>query len=158
MENKMAKVENINVTLDKLANYTVTTHNDVTGQVANDFFTTDVARTLVNVPIYAAKNKRAYCETLLANVMANTIYDEDQKIAHTQTAQYYQAKERFERLSPKIEREAIVFDHIADSYKAWFKEFTGQDYDLPRSGAAKPAISKADQKLMDAIKERVAAA
>lgn len=51
----MAKVENINVTLDKLANYTVTTHNDVTGQVANDWFISDVARTIVKVPMYAAK-------------------------------------------------------------------------------------------------------
>lgn len=154
----MAKVENINVTLDKLANYTVTLHNDITGQVANDFFTTEVARTIVNIPIYAAKNKRSYCDTLLATVMAHTIYDEDQKIAHTQTAQYYQAKERFERLSPKIEREAIVYDHLADEYKAWFEAYTGQNYDEQKSGASKPAISKADQKLMDAIKERVAAA
>ena len=91
----MAKVENINVTLDKLANYTVTTHNDITGQVANDKFITDVARTLVNVPIYAARNKRSYIEKMYADMMAKVVFDNNDKVATVQSDDYYKLKDRY---------------------------------------------------------------
>jgi len=156
----MAKVENINVTLDKLANYTVTTHNDVTGQVANDYFTTDVARTLVNVPIYAAKNKRSYIDKLHAEMMACVAYDSDGVVLNDQDQgkEYQQAKEKYERLAPRIELEAIAFDHVADQYKAWYKDYTGQDYDAPKAPSTTRKLSKQEQAAMKAIEARRVAA
>jgi len=158
MENKMAKVENINVMLDKLANYTVTTHNDVTGQVANDKFITDVARTLTNVPIYAARNKRSYIEKMYAEMMAYVSYDNNDKIATVQSDKYYQAKDRYEYLAPKLDDEAIAFDHVADVYKAWFTEYTGQDYDAPTTSKPKQLNKEQQNKLAAIEARRVAAA
>ena len=156
----MAKVENINVTLDKLANYTVTTHNDVTGQVANDFFTTEVARTLVNVPMYAAKNKRAYIDKMHADMMACVAFDSDGTVLgdQDQSADYIRFKEKYERLAPRIELEAIAFDHVADQYKAWFKDYTGQDYDEPKTPSTTRKLSKQEQAAMKAIEARRVAA
>ena len=154
----MAKVENINVTLDKLANYSVTTHNDVTGQVANDYFITDVARTLVNVPIYAAKNKRSYIDKLHAEMMAYATFDEDGTVLENQSREYFNAKDKYERLAAKIELEAIAFDHVADQYRAWFKEYTGQDYDAPKAPSTTRKLSKQEQAAMKAIEARRVAA
>ncbi len=154
----MAKVENINVTLDKLANYTVTTHNDVTGQVANDYFITDVARTLVNVPIYAAKNKRAYIDKLHADMMAYVTFDEDGTVLENQSREYFNAKDKYERLAAKIELEAIAFDHVAEQYKAWYKDYTGQDYDEPKTPSTTRKLSKQEQAAMKAIEARRVAA
>lgn len=154
----MAKVENINVTLDKLANYTVTTHNDVTGQVANDYFITDVARTLVNVPIYAARNKRSYIDKLHAEMMAYATFDEDGTVLENQSKEYFNAKDKYERLAPRIELEAIAFDHVADQYKAWFKDYTGQDYDEPKTPSTTRKLSKQEQAAMKAIEARRVAA
>ena len=154
----MAKVENINVTLDKLANYTVTTHNDITGQVANDKFITDVARTLVNVPIYAARNKRSYIEKMYADMMAKVVFDNNDKVATVQSDDYYKLKDRYEYLAPVLDDEAIVFDHIADVYKAWFTEYTGQDYDAPTTSKPKQLSKEKQDKLADIEARRVAAA
>lgn len=153
----MAKVENINVTLDKLANYSVTIHNDTTGQVANDRFITDVARTIVNVPIYAAKNKRSYIEKMYADMMAYVSYDNNDKVASVQSDKYYQAKERYEYLAPILDDEAIAFDHIAETYKAWFKEYTGQDY-LESTRNQPKQLSKEKQAKLAAIEARRVAA
>ena len=154
----MAKVENINVTLDKLANYSVTTHNDVTGQVANDYFITDVARTLVNVPIYAAKNKRDYIDKLYANMMAYVTFDEDGTVLENQSREYFNAKDKYERLAAKIELEAIAFDHVAEQYKTWFAAYTGQDYDEPKTSSTTRKLSKQEQAAMKAIEARRVAA
>lgn len=156
----MAKVENINVTLDKLANYTVTTHNDVTGQIANDWFISDVARTIVKVPMYAAKNKRAYIDKMHADMMACVAFDSDGTVLgdQDQSADYIRFKEKYERLAPKIELEAIAFDHVFDEYKAWFLEYTGQNYDLPQKSSTTRKLSKQEQAAMKAIEARRVAA
>jgi len=154
----MAKVENINVTLDKLANYSVTLHNEWTGQVANDYFITDVARTLVNVPIYAAKNKRDYIDKLYANMMSYVTFDEDGTVLENQSREYFNAKDKYERLAAKIELEAIAFDHVASHYKAWYKEYTGRDYDEPKTPSTTRKLSKQEQAAMKAIEARRVAA
>lgn len=93
-------------------------------------------------------------------MMACVAFDSDGTVLgdQDQSADYIRFKEKYERLAPKIELEAIAFDHVFDEYKAWFLEYTGQNYDLPQKSSTTRKLSKQEQAAMKAIEARRVAA
>ena len=143
--------------LNTLADATIQTITDTTGNQPNDYAVRDVARSIATKPYYDAQRKRKYVDGLFANIAASTVYEQgtNQPLSDSeQPKQYHDAKQRYEILAPRIEMEAMAFDAMFEMHKAWYLEYTGQDLDT--SGAKAPAnkLTKAQQAALKAIEKR----
>lgn len=145
-------------TLNTLADLIVDNYTTEVGDQPNDYFITDVARSITRMPFYSAKNKRDYIETLYGNIRSTTCYEEgtDQPLPdNEQPKAFHDAQDKYNRLAPKLEVEAMSFDALGKFYVKWFEQYTGQEF-VMNNGPARPAnkLTKQQQAALKAIEAR----
>ena len=154
----MAKTTNIQSTLNALADAYVENYRNTVGDAPNDYFITDVARSLTKIPAWSAAQKRQYIDNLWAEVDRHATFDTKGKDNPAKSKQYYDAKAKYERLAPRIELEAMALDAVFEQHKAWFESYTGQEFTLNTKSQPARKLSKQEQAAMKAIEARRVAA
>lgn len=151
----MALDKDINKALDKLANLIVENYKVSVGDEPTDFFVQDMAKSIVKMPIWGAQSKRKYIDKLFADMESQLAYDSEGRDNPTRYNQeYYKAKNRYESLAPRLEQEAQSYDLLAEAYKTWFHDYTGQEFSLDYTYTPNRKRSKAEQNAMAAIEAR----
>lgn len=154
----MAKTTNIQSTLNALADAYIENYRNTVGDAPNDYFVTDVARSLTKIPAWSAAQKRKYIDDLYAEVERHRTFDSEGKDNPAKSKQYYDAKAKYERLSPRIELEAMALDAVFEQHKAWFESYTGQEFTLNTRSQPARKLTKQEQAAIKAIEARRAAA
>lgn len=156
MEIMMTKSMTITETLDTLANLIIENYKDHVGDIPNDYFVKDVAMGITKVPYWSAQSKRNYIERLHGLVLSSTQYDVDGKPLSDkdQGKAYHDAQDKYERLAPRLEMEAMSFDALAVEYTKWFEQYTGEEFILDQRKAPANKRSKAEIAAMKAIEAR----
>ena len=154
----MAKTTNIQSTLNALADTYIEAYKTTVGDMPNDYFVTDVARSITKIPVWSAAQKRRYIEQLYQDVQDQLTFDSQGKDNPVKSKQYYDKKAKYERLSPRLELEAMALDEIFELHKPWFESYTGQEFTLDARWQPARKLSKKEQAAIKAIEARRAAA
>ena len=153
----MAKSTNIQSTLNALADAYIANYKDTVGDAPNDYFITDVARSLTKIPAWSAAQKRTYIDRMWDDVQRHATFDEAGRENETRSKQYYDAKAKYERLAPRIELEAMALDEVFDQHKTWFESYTNQEFMLDTKRQTRK-LTKQEQDAIKAIEARRATA
>jgi hypothetical protein len=154
----MGKTTNIQSTLNALADAYIEAYKTTVGDMPNDYFITDVARSLTKIPAWTAAQKRQYVDKLYQDVEDQLTFDSQGKDNPTKSKQYYDKKAKAERLGPRIELEAMALDAVFELHKRWFEEYTGQEFTLDTKSQPARKLSKQEQHALQLIEARRVAA
>jgi len=154
----MAKTTNIQSTLNALADRYIEEYKTTVGDMPNDYFITDVARSITKIPAWSAAQKREYVDKLYQDVQDQLTFDSQGKDNPVKSKQYYDKKAKYERLAPRIELEAMALDTIFELYKAWFESYTGKEFTLNTKSQPARKLTKQEQAAIKAIEARRVAA
>lgn len=147
--------KDINKALDKLADLIVENYKVSVGDEPTDFFVNDMAKNIVKMPIWGAANKRKYIDKMFADMESQLAFDSEGRDGPSRYNQgYHKAKNRYESLAPRLEQEAQSYDLLAEAYKTWFHDYTGQEFSMEFTYTPNRKRSKAEQAAMAKIEAR----